>query len=65
MVFGVNASPFLAQYVAQEHARKHAAELPLTAATVLQSTYMDDSMSSVEDDDAGKELYRQLSLLWQ
>ncbi|KAL9987043.1 hypothetical protein ACROYT_G001278 [Oculina patagonica] len=43
VVFGVNSSPFQAQFVAQEHARHHQSELPLAAETVLESTYMDDS----------------------
>ena len=49
VVFGVNASPFLAQYVVQQHARQHEAEYPLAAEVVLQSTYMDDSMTSAEN----------------
>ena len=49
VVFGVNLSPFLAQFVIQEHAQKHQSEFPLGAATVLKSTYMDDSMDSVPD----------------
>ena len=64
VVFGVNASPFLAQFVSQIHARKFAEEFPLASETVLKSTYMDDSMDSVTDDIQGLELYRQLSELW-
>ena len=40
VVFGVNASPCLAQFVIQEHARKHQSQFPLGAETVLKSTYM-------------------------
>jgi len=47
VVFGVNCSPFLAQFVAQNHAKKLSAEFPEAAETVLKSTYMDDSMDSV------------------
>ena len=64
VVFGVNSSPFLAQFVIQEHARKHQSEFPLGAETVLKSTYMDDSMDSVPDKETGIELYRELSQLW-
>lgn len=64
LVFGVNASPFLSQYVSQKNARKHADKYPLAAETVLQSTYMDDSMDSVENEQQGIELYKQLHKLW-
>ena len=65
VVFGVNSSPFLAQFVTQHHAKTHESEYPLTAETILKSTYMDDSMDSVSDDQQGIELYRQLSQLWK
>ena len=64
VVFGVNSSPFLAQFVIQEHARKHQSQFPLGAETVLKSTYMDDSMDSVPDKETGIDLYKQLSQLW-
>ena len=65
VVFGVNSSPFQAQFVAQEHARQRQSELPLAAETVLESTYMDDSMDSVPDVKTSVELYSQLSRLWE
>ena len=65
VVFGVNSSPFQAQFVAQEHARKHQSVFPLAAETVLKSTYMDDSMDSVPDVKTAVELYSQLSQLWK
>ncbi|XP_048247011.1 uncharacterized protein LOC124151440 [Haliotis rufescens] len=64
LVFGNTASPFLAQFVSQENAKKHEAELPKAAETVMKSTYMDDSMDSVETDDDGLDLYCQLKQLW-
>ncbi|XP_046551203.1 uncharacterized protein LOC124260924 [Haliotis rubra] len=64
VVFGVNASPFLAQFVSQENANKHQGDLPLAAETVKKATYMDDSMDSVEDEKTAIELYRQLIELW-
>ncbi|XP_071118407.1 uncharacterized protein [Haliotis cracherodii] len=64
LVFGNTASPFLAQFVSQENAKKHEAELPKAAETVMKSTYMDDSMDSVETDDDGVDLYCQLKQLW-
>ena len=53
VVFGVNWSPFLAQFIAQEHARKLSAEYPAAAETVLKLTYMDDSMDPVVNEQAG------------
>ena len=52
------------QFVAQENARRNQDRYPLAAETVLKSTYMDDSIDSVENDDEGVELYRQLKELW-
>ena len=64
-MFGVNSSPFQAQFVAQSHAEKNKTLYPLAAETVLKSTYMDDSMDSVPDLPTAKELYDQLSELWR
>ena len=36
VVFGVNSSPFQAQFVAQTHAEKHKDEFPMAAETVLK-----------------------------
>ena len=63
VVFGVNSSPFQAQFVLQHHAKKFKDTFPLAAETVLRSTYMDDSMDSVANEDQGIELHRQLSQL--
>ena len=63
VVFGVNSSPFQAQFVLQHHARKFMDKFPMAAETVLRSTYMDDSMDSVMNEDEGIELHRQLSQL--
>ena len=65
VVFGVNSSPFLAQFVTQRHAETHRTEYPLVAETTLKSTYMDDSMDSVADDQQGIELHNQLTQLWK
>ena len=56
VVFGVNPSPFQAQFGAQEHARRHQSIFLLEAETVLKSTYMDDSMDSVPSGKAAVEL---------
>ena len=52
------------QFVAQENARRNQDHYPLAAETVLKSTYMDDSIDSVENDDEGVELSRQYKALW-
>ena len=64
IVFGVNSSPFQAQFVTQEHAQKHKEQFPMAAETILKSTYMDDSMESTSDDQTELELYRQFLELW-
>ena len=64
VVFGKNSAPMESQFVAQENARRNQDRYPLAAETVLKSTYMDDSIDSVENDDEGVELYRQLKALW-
>ncbi|XP_067649100.1 uncharacterized protein [Haliotis asinina] len=64
VVFGMNCSPFLAQYVTQEHAKSCENHLPLAAETVAKSTYMDDTMDSVETEDKALQLYDQINELW-
>ena len=59
VVFGVNSSPFQAQFVVQQHAKAH--ENTYTMAADLT----DDSMDSVPTDAQGIELYHQLSELYQ
>ena len=49
MVFGVNASPFLAQFHTKVFEQSH----PRVTETILKSTYMDDSMDSVVDEVEG------------
>ena len=49
LIFGVKASPYLAQDVCQKHAKSHSKEYPEVAKTVLESMYMNDVMKSVSD----------------
>ena len=56
-MFGINAAPFLTQFVSQYHAKKWEKSYPRAAETILHSTYMDDSMDSVESDTEGIKLY--------
>ena len=65
VVFGKNSAPMESQFVAQENARRHQTDYPLAAETVLKSTYMDDSIDSVENDVTAVELSRQLQQLSQ
>ena len=58
------SAPLEAQFVAQENARKHKEQYPLAAETVLKSTYMDDSIDSVENTEDGVKLYHELNDLW-
>lgn len=64
LVFGINASPFLAQLVAQTNAKRFSEKYPNAAETVIKSTYMDDSLDSVPTEERGVDLYNQLSNLW-
>ena len=64
LVFGVNASPFLAQYVSQFHANLFKHRYPKASETILKSTYMDDSMDSVISEAEGVKLYKELCELW-
>ena len=65
VVFGVNCSPFLAQLVTQTHAKRLVNEHPEAADTVLESTYMDDSLDSAPTEEAAVALYEQLMALWK
>ena len=50
VVFRINLSPFQAQFVTQTHAQKYQEDLPMASETSLNSTHMDDSSDSVEND---------------
>ena len=60
VVFGKNSAPMEAQFVAQENARRHQDQYPLAAETVFESTYMDDSIDSVENETDGVKLYYEI-----
>jgi len=57
VVFGKKSAPFETQYTIQEHARKHQNQFPAAEETVLESTYMDDSMDSTVDEQNAIDLY--------
>ena len=50
--------------MSQDNARTYENEYPLAAETILNSTYMDDSMGSLTSSEQAIELYHQLSDLW-
>ena len=64
VVFGLNSLPFTVQYVTQQHAKQFSEEFPCASETVLKSTYMDDSMDSVDTEEESIGLYRELIKLW-
>ena len=64
VVFVINSSPFHAQYVSQHYAKNNKNGYPLSAETLLCSTYMDDSMESVKTCNEAIKLYKELSELW-
>ena len=65
VVFGKNSAPMEAQYVTQEDARRFQDRCPLATDTVLKSTYMDDSIDSVEDEPTADSLHKELQELWK
>lgn len=65
VVFGTSSSPFLAQFILQQHALKNKDSYPLAADTVENATYMDNSMDSAVDDNQAIELYRELKELYE
>ena len=54
---------FEVQYVVRHNAQKHQAEYPLAAQTILESTYVDDTMDSTETEDNAINLYEELEKL--
>ena len=64
VVFGVNSSPFEAQFGAEEDARRLQSDLPVAGETIFMSRYMDDSVDCVPDVKTGVQLNSQLSQLW-
>ena len=51
LMFGDRASPYLAQYVVQQHAEDNKEVCLLAAAIILLQMYMDDIMTSLETED--------------
>ena len=58
IVFGVNSSPFLANFINRQNALKYSNKLPRAVETILSSTYMYDSMDSMRNDEDDNGLLR-------
>ena len=56
LVYGLNSAPFEAQYISQKNAKENQKEFPLATETVPKSTYMDDSMDSMVNDNEAMKL---------
>ena len=65
VVFGINASPFLAQLVARSNAENLRNLYGRATETVLESTYMDDCLDSVKTEQEACELRIQLIEIWK
>ena len=65
LVFGLNSVPFEAKYISEKNAKENQKEFPLSAETILQSTYMDGSMDSMANEDKSLKLIQQLKELWR
>ena len=63
LVYRVNSCPYRAQFVSQKHARENQERYMKATETILESTYMDDSMDSAPSEDECIKLYEQLSAL--
>ena len=64
LLFGLNSAPFEPQQISQ-NAKDNQKEFPLAAETVLQSTYMDDSMDSMVNEVEAMKPVQQLKELWR
>ena len=61
LVFGLNVSPFAAQFVVRQHAQSLESKCSLGTAAVLNATYMDDTLESVSNLKEAHTLYEQLN----
>ena len=65
LVFRLESAPFEAQYISQKNAKENQKEFALAVETALQSTYMNDSMVSMVNEDEVVKLVPQLKELWR
>jgi len=64
LVFGLNASPFLAQLVARVNADQFSKEFPEAVEIIKNATYMDDTMFSVADIEEAKIRKEEIVKIW-
>ena len=65
LLFGLNASPFLAQLVSSKNAEHFNEKYSRGVETILKSTYMDDTLDSVETVEDAQELQLQIIKIWE
>jgi hypothetical protein len=58
--FGNKGSPCVANFVLRYHANKNREKFPLAAAALCDSTLVDDTLVSVQSEEEGKQLVREL-----
>ena len=64
LVFGKISSPFQAIWCVLEHAKRNGNSFPLAKVLILYSLYMDDIISSCEDEETARESAKQLDQLF-
>ena len=64
VIFGGNASPYLAHLVSKENAKKFEKTYPRAVETIQKSTYTDDSLDSVNTPAEALQLYKELKVIW-
>lgn len=60
VTFGVNASPFLAILTLQDHARRYQSRYPRAVEALITSTYVDDTLDSVETVQEAEKIRQQM-----
>ena len=63
--FNLNVSPFLVQLVTREHISREVGDSEMAVDVIQNSTYMDDSMFSVESPEKTIKLKEELINLWR
>ena len=64
LAFGTSASPFVAQFVTQQHAHSFQEKFLKAADSVLRSTFVDNSLTSFYTIKEAKEIYQEMTEFW-
>ena len=64
LLFGVNSCPYQAEFVSEKHAGENKEQYPRAAETILESTYMNDSVDSSPSEEECIKLHEELLALW-